>query len=275
MRPYSAYIPCFNNAATIRAAVESVVRQEPAPSAVYVIDDASTDQSRDLLGGLPAIVLRQERNLGRGATRARGIVQCTTDFVLCSDATTVLAPDFVARALPWFEDPNVAVVFGRIQQSPGGNAVRRWRGKHLFKLSPTGSPSESPMRGASLATSGAIVRRAAILAVGNFDPELRHSEDADLGARLIAAGWDVVHDPALPITTIADNTLGEVLERYWRWYAGKDEAVTWRGYLRNIRYSVSVATSEITSGDPAMAAITLLCPHFCFWRSVRSRLTRV
>jgi hypothetical protein len=104
--------------------------------------------------------------------------------------------------------------------------------------------------------------------VGNFNPNIRHSEDAELGGRLLAAGYEVVFDPSLHIASLAKNTLGEVLERYWRWYAGKDERVSWRGYFKQIAYSFKVmARQDWQARDPLSIPISLLSPHYQFWKS--------
>jgi glycosyltransferase involved in cell wall biosynthesis len=270
---YSAYVPCFNNAVTIRAAVESVFRQTAAPAEVVVVDDASTDGSMSGVISLPVRIIPHPVNLGRGAARARAMQEAQNDFVLCCDAANTLEPGFAARALTWFKDPRVAAVFGRISQPRSGNAVHRWRGRHLYKMDDAGWSSGAVMHHASLATYGAMVRRAAVLQVGNYSASRRHSEDIELGRRLLADGWDVIQDPRLGINAAAGNTLLQALERYWRWNMGEAERSTWGDYGRMIKYSAKLALGEFKAGDPAVAGITLLCPHYCFWRSMR-RLSR-
>ena len=127
---YSAYVPCFNNAATVRRAVENLLAQTITPAEVLVIDDGSSDDSVAQLGGLPIRLLRQERNLGRGAARARGMAEACHELVLSCDAGMALARDFVERAVPWFEQPEVAAVFGQIRQPPARTAALRWRARH-------------------------------------------------------------------------------------------------------------------------------------------------
>lgn len=258
----SACVPCYNQRSTVAQAVRSVRDQTLPIGEVFVIDDGSTDGLPESVEGVP--VIRLGTNRGRGAARARAMEEARHDLVLCCDATNALAPDFAAKARPWFDDPEVAGVFGVIRPGPHRTLPARWRARHLFKA---GSQS-SVRRQALLATWGCLLRRSAVLAVGNFDPALRHSEDADLGRRLLAAGYDVVADPALWVESIADNTVGEVLERYWRWNAGVGEQVSWRGYARMVSYSVRVMVREdLRAGDVPAAAVSLLCPHYQVWRS--------
>jgi hypothetical protein len=113
------------------------------------------------------------------------------------------------------------------------------------------------------------MRASAALQVGGYNRDLRQTEDADLGERLLAAGFDVVYDPRLVITSIAANTLGQVLERHWRWYAGAHPAANWRGYRKGISYSIKcMARDDLRAGDPLSVPVSLLCPHYHFWRSL-------
>lgn len=264
----TAYVPCFNNAATVRGAVESLLSQTIRPVELLVVDDGSRDGLTEALRNLPVRLLRSPDNQGRGSARAWAMSEAKGNWVVCCDATNVLPVDFVEQALRRCDKDDVAAVCGRITQPPGKGVVHRWRGRHLFKAYQPGQLSED----ASLATYGAIMRKSAVLEVGNYDSALRHSEDAELGERLRAAGWKVIQDPSLLVISVSRNSLAQVLERYWRWHAGHQENVRVIGYLRNALYSLKcMARQDLADRDPLGAAISLAAPHYCFWRSVFRR----
>lgn len=266
----TAYVPCHNNLASVADAIRSLAGQETALQDVFAVDDGSVDGSAEHLErDLGMRCLRMGKNQGRGAVRRRAMEEANGELVVCCDATNRLPPDFVGRLLPWFEDAKVAAAFGWIQDPCHRGAVGRWRARHLFKA---GHPMEIRRR-APLITYGTIVRRSAVLEVGNFDPALRHTEDGELGERLLAAGYDVVFDPRVPVYCNVQNSLGQVLERYWRWYAGLDEAVSWKGYWGNIVYAgKGMAWQDLMAGDPLAALISLICPHYQFWRSWKRKM---
>ncbi len=265
----SAYIPCFNNALTIQATIESIRNQTVLVDELFVVDDASTDRSVEIVKDLGVRVIQNAENLGRGFVRALAITEASHPVVLSCDATNSLAPDFLENAMRWLDSENVAAAYGRMRQTDNSTAAMRWRGRHLFK-----SETELAVNmDDSLTTSAVALNRSMILGVGNFDPKLRHSEDIDLGDRLRAAGYYVVFDPALEIRSLNVNTIPEVLERYWRWYAGKDETVSWIGYLKQMTYSVKVmARQDLRAGDPLSVPISLISPHYQFWRSVMRKI---
>jgi GT2 family glycosyltransferase len=264
----TGYVPFCNNGSTVLPALRSLADQRPALEEVFALDDGSTDGGAKLLEANGFRCLRQPGNLGRGAARQRAMLEAKGELIVCCDATNILPPDFVSRLLPWFEDPQVAAVYGRIKDPEPRGAVGRWRARHLFKA----GESMGVGHRAFLITYGTLMRRSAVIEVGNFDPTLRHSEDAELGQRLLAAGYDIVFDPAAPVLCNVQNTLAQVLERYWRWYAGPGEEVSWRGYGRNLVFSFkAMVWQDLKAGDPGAAMISLLCPHYQFWKSRRRR----
>lgn len=264
----SGYVPFFNNASTVLAAVDSLRHQSPALDEVFAIDDGSTDNSAAVLETAGVRVLRQSANLGRGAARRLAMDVALHEFVLCCDATNKLPADFAVRALSWFEDRNVAAVVGLITDPNPQGVVSRWRARNLFKV----GEIHFATKGAPLITFGTMVRASSVAAVGGYDPTLRHTEDAELGHRLILANYEVIGDPSLEVFCNTRNTLPEVLERYWRWYAGKDEAFCWKTYVKMMKYSVrAMAFQDLMAGDPFACGISLLLPHYQLWRYIKRR----
>ena len=262
----SAAIPCFNHAATLARCVASVRAQIGSGTTLLVIDDGSTDDSAAVARQGGAEVISQTENLGRGAARARALAGTLTPLLLMCDATLELPPDFLAHAHALFEEPRVAAVFGYVTQPPPTNATGRWRGRHLFKSLPPATAD----RAALLATGACVLRRDAVRAVGGFDPALRCGEDADLGRRLLAAGWQVVADPALHATCLRTDSLGETLARYARW--NSPQGLSWRAYLRQISYAIKVmAREDLRECDPFGVAISLFSPHYQFWNHIFHR----
>ena len=82
-----------------------------------------------------------------------------------------------------------------------------------------------------------MLRKSAVLDVGNFNQDLRHSEDRELGQRLIKAGFKIIGDPNLVVYSIKKDSIWSVLERYWRWYGGEYESMSFGDYVRSIRGS--------------------------------------
>jgi GT2 family glycosyltransferase len=257
----SAYVPSYNDGATIQEAVRSIFDQTILPTELLVIDDGSTKE----LPPLPGVkLIRSAINRGRGATRDRAMAEAQHELVLGCDATLLLDRDFIERALPWFDDAKVAAVFGWVKEEASSKAANRWRGRHLFKS----DLPKAVSRKADLAAGCFVVRKDAVGQVGGFNPSQIAGEDFDLGQRLLSAGFDVVFDPALFASSYLENSVWEVLERYARWNTQNRMGV--RAYLRQISYSVNVMVpADLKAKDFPAACISLLSPHYQFWESAR------
>ena len=259
---YSAYVPVYNQAATLGACLASLRAQTIPPTEILVVDDGSTDDSVKIAQAAGATVLRQGVNLGRGAARARAFREAKCEFVLGCDAGNRLPPDFAARALDHFEHaPRLGTVHGWFIQSNAGNAVQRWRSRHLFAR-----PSATLQRDATHVTSGYVARRSAILAAGNYDDKLRAAEDVELGRRVQAAGWEIWLDPDLGVECLSVDTKATVFERFARWNeieAPGPDARLWRDHARRFSYAAKVlAMRDIRAGDWAAVPLSLALPHY-------------
>jgi glycosyltransferase involved in cell wall biosynthesis len=112
----SVVIPCYNERATI-AAVLTAVENSPYPDKeIIVVDDCSTDGTRELLQAnlAPRIhaLLFHDVNRGKGAALRTGIAAATGDIVVIQDADLEYDPnEFPALIAPILQD-KADVVFG-------------------------------------------------------------------------------------------------------------------------------------------------------------------
>ena len=105
-------IPAYNEAATIRELVESVLKIVPD---VVVVDDGSSDSTSEQLAGLPVTLLRNERNLGKAASLWKGFEHALAQgaqLVVTLDGDGQHRPEDMPRLLNMAERSPQGIVIG-------------------------------------------------------------------------------------------------------------------------------------------------------------------
>ena len=112
----SIVIPCYNERKTIRAIVDAVRAAPVVDREIIVVDDCSTDGTRELLRKeiepLVNRVLYHESNRGKGAALRTGFAAATGEAVIVQDADLEYDPQEYPRLLKPILDGKADVVFG-------------------------------------------------------------------------------------------------------------------------------------------------------------------
>lgn len=213
----SVTVVTFNSARYIRRCLESVLRQEGVVLHVIVVDNASSDGTRQILqdfaGRIRTVLLPS--NVGFAEAQNRAIQAGSGDWVLTLNPDVLLEPDFVLRLLEAAAlDPAAGAVCGKLLSiGPGFEPLPAPRidstGMYFtpamrhFDRDWRRSPQACPDRleyvfGATAAA--ALYRRRMIedVAVDGsfFDPDFFvYREDADVAWRSQLLGWRCIYTP--------------------------------------------------------------------------------
>jgi glycosyltransferase involved in cell wall biosynthesis len=192
----------YNYADFLGAAIESALGQTHERVAVIVVDDGSSDGSRELLRGFEdrvEVVLKE--NGGQASALNAGFERCRGDVVVVLDADDLLHPEAAARAAAAFAaDETLAKVQCRMDTIDAAG-----RASGAIKP-PTHLPlPNGDMRGAELAFPFDLTWLA--MSANAFRTQtLRRILPIPEGAYRICADWYLVHLTALlgPVTSLEE-----------------------------------------------------------------------
>ena len=266
----SLVCPVWNATDVLPEAIASWQAQTFPLHEFIIIDDGSTDNSSSVAAQRGLRVIRFAENRGRGAARAEAALAASGEYLLFADAHNTLAPDFVEKALPEFDVPNVVGVVGAWHDPMPQGVLNRWRARHLYR-------SERGLRSQNepnfLSTHACVLRRSAVISVGNFDPNYRANEDAELGRRMASAGGRFIHSKDCRVQPLRSNGWGELVERHTRWYVGAHEQISVRWYVKWLVYAVKVMmVRDWRAGDPLASVLSLWLPQAMAWQLIQRRM---
>ncbi len=190
----SVIIPTFNGGAGLEPSITSLHRQTLRPVEIIVVDDGSTDDTREIAEraralGLVDTVICHGTRCGRSAAINAAARFARGDLLLTVDADTVFEPTAVARLAAVFDDPRVGGASCNIAISNERDSI--WTGLQSveYLMSISAGKSVLDVLGAIACLSGAcsMYRREAFLRHGGLD--VGPGEDLEYSLRLRRLGY--------------------------------------------------------------------------------------
>jgi glycosyltransferase involved in cell wall biosynthesis len=207
----------FNGGDLTRLALDSVVAQSRAPREVIVVNDGSTDGSKELAGrfakeyrGSVKITLVDKENGGQGSARNLGASRAKTEFLAFIDQDDTWPPDHIEVLLESFDRrPDLGWVYSDFCQiDSDGQMLRRGFLGGTGYAPPASSMFAMLAQDLMMLPSATLIRTRAFSEAGGFDTTFRGYEDDDLFLRIFYAGWSFRFEPR-PVTNYrihADNS---------------------------------------------------------------------
>ncbi|MFQ5848746.1 MAG: glycosyltransferase [Candidatus Methylomirabilales bacterium] len=183
MPAVSVIIPTYNRKALLLEALTSVFAQTYRDYEVIVVDDESTDGTREALMPFGERIRYISPAPSAAIARNRGIHQSRAPYVAFLDSDDLWEPDFLAVTMRYLkENPHVALVCTACRMIPGGRKEPRIRKRVV-----AGNLFPFLLRQSFINTSAVVAKRECLEKVGCFDENLPTAEDYDMWLRLTSA----------------------------------------------------------------------------------------
>jgi GT2 family glycosyltransferase len=208
----SLIVVTWNAVEWTRRAIEAIAAHTATPFELIVVDNASTDGTRDFLGAelAGASILLNDRNLGFGVGANIGAMRASAPVLVFVNSDLLVMPGWLEPLCSRIEeDPHVAAagptiigLHGRIDHAGGLMGHDGWT-MHYGEGDEAEKPEYGFRRRADYLTGACLaVRTRSFRDAGGFDPlfEIAYFEDVDLCLRLRDDGLAVVYEPSSVVT---------------------------------------------------------------------------
>lgn len=205
----SVVIPAYNSADYIAETLKSVIQQDYPMVEVIVVDDGSTDRTREVVADIKSDRVRyiyQQNSGGPSGPRNTGIQHAQGKYVAFLDSDDIMLPGKLQRAVDLLDrEPYLGLVFAnfvKFDEVNGQHAGAFLDTYEYFRRAPKRAAGDSQYVIKAdaaydalivenyIGTSGVVAPKAVLIDVGPFDLRLRGPEDYDLWLR-IAYAYDI------------------------------------------------------------------------------------
>ncbi len=217
----SIIIPVFNNLALTRQCLESVWRDTNAPCEIIVVDNASTDCTRDYLHRLEAAgrvrVITNRRNLGFSRASNQGARAARGEYLLFLNNDTIVQPGWLEAMVACArKDAKIGVVGAKLLypddtiQHAGVAFNDEKLVHHIYRQYDKDHPAVNKEREFQAVTAAcALIKKDLFFQAGCFDESYQNGfEDVDLCFRLRQQGYKVVYTPRAVVYHLESKTMG-------------------------------------------------------------------
>jgi Glycosyl transferase family 2 len=178
----SIVIACYNQAHFLDQAIESALAQEYVKREIVVVDDGSTDNTREIACRNPEVHYIYQENAGPSAARNSGVKSSSGEYLVFLDADDRLLPDALAVGVQSLQQhPDCAFASGFCRLIVADGSVLSQSEQPCIN----GDAYLELLRRNYIWCPGSVIyRRSVFDTVGGFNESLGRGEDYDLFLRI-------------------------------------------------------------------------------------------
>jgi glycosyltransferase involved in cell wall biosynthesis len=184
-------VAAYNAERFIRQTIESVLAQSLANIEVIVIDDGSTDSTREILQRFsdPRLVVSYQTNSGVSAARNAGLAMARAPYIFFLDSDDILLRNALLRMVTILDrmPQRVACFAHHIRIAEDGAELSK-RADLPWKMFPTDDTLRNLVAKNFIVCGAICIRTDAARLVRGFNPALNWGEDWEFWCRLAALG---------------------------------------------------------------------------------------
>jgi len=178
----SVVIPTFNRVGFVQKAIDSVLNQTVSVDEIIIVDDGSTDNTREILEHNSSIKYIYQENSGVSSARNKGVLEAKNKWIAFLDSDDTWHEEKIEKQMH-FHLQNVSILISHTDELWNRNN-KIIKQKH-HQLKPSGFCFLDNIPSCKIGPSTTLLHKSILDDVGNFDEELVVCEDYDLWLRIL------------------------------------------------------------------------------------------
>jgi glycosyltransferase involved in cell wall biosynthesis len=187
----SVIIPTFNREQFIRAAVESVLAQTYPHVEVLVVDDGSTDSTREIIRSIddPRVRYIYTANKGNYFARNTGLKEAKGEYIAFLDSDDTFLPQKLSKQLEKFAQiPGLGLCCSNVyvrHQDIAGKVFEDAAHSFSYDFETQDGFIERAVESNFIVTSTVMIRRECVKTLGYFNTEYQNAMDYEFFLRIV------------------------------------------------------------------------------------------
>ena len=213
----SVVIPAYNRAASVGEAIQSVLRQTYSDFELLVVDDCSTDGTRDEVRKISdrrVTLLESPRRLGPAGARNQGIAHARGAWIAFQDSDDEWLPRKLEMQMKRLTAPDTNYVgsycgllaLDEPEEAPGSRLTPHYVPEPWLRPL-EGDILPTLLRGNVISTQTLVIRRQVMARQDYFDPDTTPVEDWDLALSLAQLGPISFIDEPLVLKRLSPDSI--------------------------------------------------------------------
>ena len=194
----SILIPCHNEAVVIKETVENILNVDYENYEIIVIDDRSTDNTKDAVLELEkkydkvkALIRDEDAYPGKSAVLNDAVKIAKGEAYLIFDADARIKPDFIKLLLTKYEGDDVGAIQARkVIINANQNFLTACQYNEYVMDTHLQIGRDAVKGAVELRGNGELIKKNALLDIGGWNNETI-TDDLDMSTRLHIKGWDI------------------------------------------------------------------------------------
>ena len=237
----SLYIPVYNGESTIESVLKSVLKLNPAPDEIIVVNDGSSDRTKEILQNYKnqINIIDNPLNMGLAYSRNVGVSKSKHESIAALDADVEVDHNWLRDLFEIKAKYESSVCGGTlIEKYKDKNIYNFWR--HIHATQNNYGPKDIENLGKPLAGSNTLISKSAWEKVGGYEIQYKtNGEDTTFCQKLLSNNYKISYSSKAKAFHLRNDNLKSLVNSVRRAYiygAGLKKPTLMRFIQRTIRH---------------------------------------